>query len=92
MRAVLFLDRRRLPKVAFIVTTLKEHTMYPHFTPAEYARLTDAAKRQAHVLREQAISDFWRQAGIAARSTLRSASRWGRSLARHGQPGKQQGA
>lgn len=66
--------------------------MYQHLTPTEYACLTDAAKRQANALRDQAISDFWQYLGSAARSVWRSAKRLACSLAHHGQPGKQQGA
>ena len=53
----------------------------PSITPTEYARLMDAAKRQANGLRDQAISNFWQRVGLAVRI-----------LARHGQHDKQQGA
>jgi hypothetical protein len=66
--------------------------MCPSISPSDHARLTDAAKRQASSLRDQAISDFWRQAGLAIRRALMAAHRLARSPARHGQSGKQQGA
>ena len=66
--------------------------MYPLIAPTEYARLIDAAKRQANVLRDEAISDFWRQAGVALRSALMSAHRLACSLPRHGKSADQQGA
>ena len=65
--------------------------MNPSFTPCEYARLMQTARRQAHTLREQAIKDFWQGVGIALRTSLRAASRVARSLMGHGQPGNKQG-
>ncbi len=64
--------------------------MYPSITPTEYARLMDAAKRQANGLRDQAISDFWQQAGVGTRHALRSTIRLVRSLPRHAKSAQQQ--
>lgn len=66
--------------------------MCPSISPSDYARLMDAAKRQANVLRDQAVSNFWRQAGNATRRALMATHRLARSLAGHGQPDKQQDA
>lgn len=44
----------------------------PPYTPHEVALLHDQARRQAHVLRQQAIDDSWRLAGRG----LRRAWRW----------------
>ncbi|MDP1740062.1 hypothetical protein [Polaromonas sp.] len=66
--------------------------MHPTPTANEYAHLMDAAKRRASHLRDQAISDLWRQARLVARKALGDAGRFARHLTHHGQPGKQQGA
>ncbi len=47
------------------------------------ARLMDAARSRAAQLREQAIADFWDDAGAAARRALRASRRFAASLARH---------
>lgn len=66
--------------------------MYTPISPADRARLMDAAKRQAGSLRDQAISEFWRQASMAARRVVMAAHRLAHGMTRHRQHGKQQGA
>lgn len=39
----------------------------PPYTPREVALLHDQARRQAHVLRQQAVDDGWRLAGRGLR-------------------------
>lgn len=48
-----------------------------------YGRMMEAAKLRATQLRRQAIADFWRDAGAAARQAGRSAQRLASRLARH---------
>jgi hypothetical protein len=48
-----------------------------------YEDMIDAAKLRARRLREEAISEFWSDAGEAARRAQRSARRLASSLARH---------
>ena len=49
----------------------------------EYNRMMETAKKRASELRAEAIDDFWRDAGDAARQALRSATRLAHSMARH---------
>lgn len=62
------------------------------YSAAEDSRLMDAAKARAHRLRDEAIEDFWHEAGHAGRRALRAANRFAHSLARHARLRKQQGA
>ena len=57
--------------------------------PAEYNRLMETAKKRASELRGQAIVDFWGEAGDAARSALRSATRLVASISRHAKQRRQ---
>ena len=50
----------------------------------EYNRMMETAKKRASELRAEAMADFWRGAGHAARQALRSATRLAHSMARHG--------
>jgi hypothetical protein len=56
------------------------HTATHH---SDHARLVDLARRHAAQLRDEAIDEFWCNAGSAARRALRSARRFAASLARH---------
>jgi hypothetical protein len=52
-------------------------------TDCSYYDMIDAAKLRAERLRDEAISEFWRGTGEAARRAERSARRFANSLARH---------
>lgn len=60
----------------------------PVHSITELNRLRDRARRDAELLRREALQDFWRGAdqvmASAAESVQRSATRWAQRLARHG--------
>jgi hypothetical protein len=61
----------------------KDSTMSNLNHALEYNRMMETAKKRAVELRAEAIDDFWRDAGDAARRALRSATRLAHSMARH---------
>ena len=63
------------------MTTLTPYAPYPPYSITEMNRLRDQAHAEAHLLREQAVRDFWRGVDHLLRSATFPAERAARRLA-----------